>query len=149
MKTILRVIAIWTAQPSGTDRRRRRRVQARTSAPTAAAKRKGEVIMVTYEITTTVRADLCEAYEQYMREKHIPDLLETGAFAEASLGRSTAGRYRIWYEAHDRNALDRYLAGHVPRLRGHLLQTFPAGVDVTREEWTVLGTWSADREAEG
>lgn len=28
--------------------------------------------MVTYEITATVRADLCDAYEAYMREEHIP-----------------------------------------------------------------------------
>lgn len=36
--------------------------------------------MVTYEITATVRADLCDAYEKYMAERHIPDVLDTGAF---------------------------------------------------------------------
>jgi len=29
---------------------------------------------VTYEITAEVREDLCEKYEQFMIERHIPDL---------------------------------------------------------------------------
>ena len=39
--------------------------------------------MVTYEITAIVRANLCDAYEKYMTERHIPDVLQTGAFAGA------------------------------------------------------------------
>jgi len=97
--------------------------------------------MVTYEITATVRAELCAAYERYMRERHIPDLLETGAFAGASLSRSAPGRYRIRYEAHSRAALDDYISAHAPRLRRHFAETFPAGVELTREEWAVLASW--------
>src|SRR5687768_15887083 len=97
--------------------------------------------MVTYEITAIVREDLCDAYETYMSARHIPDLLATGAFTAASLSRSSAGRYRIRYEASSREALDDYLRDHAPRLRAHFASKFPAGVDVTREEWTVLATW--------
>jgi len=103
--------------------------------------------MVTYEITATVRPDLCEAYEQYMRARHIPDLLETGAFAGASLSRSVPGRYRVRYEARSRKALDAYLAEHAPRLRQHFTETFPTGVELTREEWTVLASWPSATEA--
>ena len=31
--------------------------------------------MVTYEITTLVQPHLVEAYERYMREHHIPEIL--------------------------------------------------------------------------
>jgi hypothetical protein len=97
--------------------------------------------MVTYEITARVRADLCDAYERYMTERHIPDVLETGAFAGASFSRTLPGRYRIRYEAHSRVALDRYLKDSAAELRAHFNETFPDGVELTREEWDVLATW--------
>ena len=96
---------------------------------------------ITYEITATVRPELCEAYERYMRDRHIPDLLATGAFDGASFGRSSPGRYRVRYEARGRAALDRYLAEHAPRLRAHFVEAFPSGVELAREEWTVLARW--------
>ena len=99
--------------------------------------------MVSYEITATVRADLCAEYERYMQSRHIPDLLATGAFAGASLSRSAPGRYRIRYEAHDAAALARYLEHDAPALRRHFAESFPVGVELSREEWTVLATWPA------
>jgi len=98
--------------------------------------------MITYEITASVRADLCESYERYMQDEHIPDLLNTGSFIVATFTRSTPGRYRICYQALDRASLDRYIAEHAPRLRAHLLARFPDGVELTREEWLVLKTWA-------
>lgn len=100
--------------------------------------------MVTYEITATAAPHLRDAYEQYMIERHIPDLLETGCFAGASISRSSPGRYRIRYEARSRESLDAYLAAHAQRLRDHFQQTFPDGVEVTREEWDVIRRWGAD-----
>lgn len=97
--------------------------------------------MLTYEITANVRPDLCDAYERYMRGRHIPDLMRTGAFVAASFSRSAAGRYRIRYEARSREELDAYLAEHAPRLRQHFTDTFSDGVEVVREEWNVLERW--------
>ena len=97
--------------------------------------------MVTYEITATVRADLVGAYERFMRDQHIPDLLATGLFSSATLGRSQPGRYRIRYEARSREALDRYVAEHAPRLRAHLQREFPEGIELSREEWEILKSW--------
>ena len=105
-------------------------------------------MMVTYEITASVRADLIPAYERYMRDRHIPDLLATGAFAAASLSRSTPGRYRIRYEAFSREALDRYLREHAGRLRAHAQERFREGVELTREEWTILASWPAGSDTE-
>lgn len=96
---------------------------------------------ITYEVTAVVRAELCEEYETYMREHHIQDLMSTGAFLGASLSRSSPGRYRIRYEATDRQALDRYLRHEAPRLRRHAMDRFPEGVSLEREEWTVLAVW--------
>ena len=97
--------------------------------------------MVTYEITATVRADLSAAYEKYMTERHIPDVLQTGAFSGASFSRTSPGRYRIRYETHSRVALDRYLKDNAAMLRAHFTETFPDGVELTREEWDIIATW--------
>jgi hypothetical protein len=104
--------------------------------------------MVTYEITATVRGDLIDRYERFMRERHIPDLLATGHFAAATFERSQPGRYRIRYEAGSRTALHRYVSEHAPRLRAHLQGEFPEGIELTREEWDIVQSWPrADAEA--
>ena len=90
---------------------------------------------VTYEITATVEPEFAVEYERHMIDRHIPDLMATGQFASAMLGRSAVGRYRVRYEAKDRDALDAYLNDHAPRLREHFHQTFPTGVELSREEW--------------
>lgn len=100
---------------------------------------------VTYEITAIVRDDLVDAYEKYMRERHIPDVLRSGAFSSASFSRSAPGRYRIRYEASARSQLDDYLANHAAALRGHFTQTFPAGIELSREEWIVIEGWQDSR----
>ena len=96
-----------------------------------------------YEITATVRADLIENYEKYMRERHIPDLLATGFFSGAKLAFAAENRYRIQYEARDREALDEYLNTQAARLRADFLAHFPEGVELTRENWEVVQIWTA------
>jgi len=100
--------------------------------------------MIIYEITTIVRADLIEKYESYMREQHIPELLETGFFGGAKFTRSVENRYRIQYEAHDQMALDEYLQTDATRLREDFLAHFGEGVEVLRENWNVLEVWKTD-----
>jgi len=96
---------------------------------------------VTYEITATVRSDLIDRYEPFMRERHIPDLMRTGCFLGATFSRSTPGRYRMRYEARSRAHLEAYLAEHAPALRRHFDDTFPSGIELSREEWDVLESW--------
>ncbi len=97
--------------------------------------------MVIYEITATVRADIIEKYEKYMRERHIPDLLATGFFSGAYFTRSTENRYRIQYLAHDQTALDNYLGNDAERLRADFLAHFGEGIENLREIWSVLEMW--------
>lgn len=93
---------------------------------------------VTYEITATVEFAFRAKFERFMIERHIPDLMATGCFGEASFSRSEPGRYRTRYEAIDREAMERYLVDHAPRLRVHTMETFPIGVVFEREEWVML-----------
>jgi catechol 2,3-dioxygenase-like lactoylglutathione lyase family enzyme len=96
---------------------------------------------VTYEVTATVRPDLVERYERYMRDRHVPDLLATGCIVAATFSRSAPGRYRIRYEAPDQQSLDTYLTDHAPALRASVEQEFGNGVSLSREVWTVLEQW--------
>ena len=103
--------------------------------------------MITYEVTATVDASLIDAYERYMRDHHLPDVLATGCFEAASFSRSEAGRYRIRYEVRDRATLDRYVAEHAPRLRADVEKHFPSGVTLGREVWDVLESWTGAQRA--
>jgi hypothetical protein len=96
---------------------------------------------VIYEITTIVKAELVEKYEDYMRQRHIPDLLATGYFRGADFSRSSVGCYRVRYEAFNQNALDKYLDTDAARLRADFIEHFPEGVEVSREVWSVLQVW--------
>ena len=98
--------------------------------------------MVVYEVTATVDLELCEDYEVFMRERHIPDLLATKSFVGASFERSTPGRYRIRYIASSRESLDAYLSDAAPRLRTDFANHFPFGVELSREEWTVIESFA-------
>lgn len=73
--------------------------------------------MITYEIIVDVAPKLVETYESFMRQEHIPDVLATGCFQQASFTRSDRGRYRIRYEVGTAEMLESYLAAHAPRLR--------------------------------
>jgi Domain of unknown function (DUF4286) len=99
--------------------------------------------MVTYEVTTLVDPRLIEAYERYMRQVHIPDLLATGCFHAAALTRSAVGRYRVRYEAPTEAHLERYLATHATKLREEFVSHFPEGVTATREVWVAMQSWGA------
>lgn len=94
--------------------------------------------MVVYEVTASVELELCDAYERYLVERHIPDLIATGRFAGASFDRAEAGRYRIRYEAPTAEDLESYLADDAQRLRKDFTDHFPTGVELSREVWTVL-----------
>lgn len=99
--------------------------------------------MIIYEITATVAPGLVAEYERYMQEHHIPALLATGCFRSAAFTCSAAGRYRMRYDAPDEADLARYLATHAERLRAEFTGRFPAGIQLSREVWTVRRAWAA------
>lgn len=94
--------------------------------------------MVVYEVTAVVDLELCDVYETFMLDRHIPQLMATGRFTTASFDRSEDGLYRIRYEAATGEDLKRYLADDAPSLRRDFSVHFPTGIELSREEWTVL-----------
>lgn len=97
--------------------------------------------MVSYEVAVQVPADTAEAFEAYMRRKHIPEILATGCFQEARFERSPEGRFRTCYLAPDQEALDRYLRDHASAFRADFLAHFPEGCKVAREVWATVQTF--------
>lgn len=103
--------------------------------------------MVIYEVTTDVAAHAIAAYESYMRDQHIPEVLGTGCFESASIARSMPGRYRIRYIARSMDVLDRYLASYAQQFRADFAAHLASGVTVSREVWTELQQWTATGNA--
>jgi hypothetical protein len=104
------------------------------------------VAAVIYEITATVAPERVTEYETYMRQHHIPALLATGRFYSASLARSAPGRYRVGYTAVHSVELERYVASYAEALRAEFSARFPTGVELSREVWTVVETWSGGED---
>ncbi|MCA1623127.1 MAG: DUF4286 family protein [Acidobacteria bacterium] len=100
--------------------------------------------MVIYEITAVVEQSLVEAYENYICERHIPDLLKTGYFRGARFTRSGGNRYRVHYEAFSQSALDEYLKTEAERLRADFLAYFPADIELSREVWEIVQIFNPD-----
>jgi hypothetical protein len=98
--------------------------------------------MIIYEVTAVVEARLAEAYERYMRQHHIPDVLASGCFQSADFANAPPGRYRMRYEASTAEDLERYLATHAARLREDAASRFPEGIVLSREVWTAIQRWS-------
>lgn len=98
--------------------------------------------MIIYEVTTDVTPAGIPAYERYMRETHIPDVLATGCFVRATIARSIPGRYRITYAARNMDVLDAYLSTHAPQLRDDFAAHLGSTVQVSREVWSELQHWT-------
>ena len=96
---------------------------------------------ISYEVSIDVRPDLSEAFESFMIDVHIPDVISTGAFTDARFGMLEPGRYRASYTCSSREILDKYLLDHSPRLREDVAKHFPEGLTIAREEWNVLASF--------
>lgn len=104
---------------------------------------------VVYEVTVVVEGDPAADFEEFMRRRHIPEVLATGYFTGASFLRSSSGtRYCTRYTAESREALDNYLESAAAALRADFLEHFPAGVQVSREVWEEIEKFDAKAGAE-
>jgi hypothetical protein len=91
---------------------------------------------VSYEVTARVRKDLVASFASFMTEKHIREVLQTGAFVAASFERLSADVFRTRYSATSLADVERYVNTHSARLRADVAVHFPEGVEFTRETWT-------------
>jgi hypothetical protein len=93
--------------------------------------------MISYEVIVTVAPDIAGRFDDYMIDKHIADVVETGHFATATYYRD-GERRRTVYEAYDQESLDEYIANDADRLRDDFAEHFPDGVSVSREKWEAV-----------
>lgn len=96
---------------------------------------------VQYEVRANIRKDLCDAFESFMTDVHIPEVMDTGAFSAAHFATIAPGKYRASYVAHGEEALAKYLVEYSPGLRADVAERFPEGVEFSREEWTILASF--------
>lgn len=93
---------------------------------------------IVYEITASVEITVIDDFIDFMVEEHIPALLETGHFSSATIARD-AETLRISYMAKSREDLSMYLDQHASRLRAEVIERFPVGISIERNEWELLG----------
>lgn len=98
--------------------------------------------MIAYEVRVEVREDMAEAFETYMRRKHLREILATGCFQLIRFERAEAGVFRTRYEAVSRADLDRYLAHHAAHFRADFMVHCPEGCVVTREVLATVESFS-------
>ena len=78
--------------------------------------------MVVYNVTINVDNDVREAWLRWMRETHIPEVLDTGLFRRATLTRVLAeeeggSTYAVQYLCHDMESFDHYERNFAAELR--------------------------------
>lgn len=93
---------------------------------------------VRYNVRVTVGDGLADRFAEYMRSKHIPDVLAAGKFDSGEIARSDDGSFLVSYQAASRSDLDEYLENHTGRLREAFSREFPFEVRVEREVLEVL-----------
>ncbi|HZU53836.1 MAG TPA: DUF4286 family protein [Holophagaceae bacterium] len=98
--------------------------------------------MIAYEVRVEVREDMRDAFEFYMRRKHLREILATGCFQAIHFERADECVYRSRYEAASRADLDRYLKHHAAHFRADFMVHCPEGCTVTREVLETVETFS-------
>ncbi len=98
--------------------------------------------MIIYAVVLETDDSLGEKLEDYMRSKHIPDVLATGCFSGAELARCGGGVLRVSYKARDPVSLEEYLSQHTQGLRDAFAEEFPHEVNARREILEVVDIWA-------
>lgn len=100
--------------------------------------------MIIYNVTVNVDESIHDSWVEWMRKKHIKDVLNTGKFASArfvkvlvdeSMGGVT---YATQYVAYDREHLDSYLSEDAPKLREEGLKLFADKMLAFRTELEII-----------
>ncbi|MCW5950380.1 MAG: DUF4286 family protein [Pyrinomonadaceae bacterium] len=94
-------------------------------------------MMISYEVTIEASDTSVERLDDYMIDKHIPDVLSAGCFVSARYYRD-GQRRRTIYEAETNGDLERYLAEYAESLRADFAEHFPNSVSVSREIWEAV-----------
>ena len=100
--------------------------------------------MIIYNVTINIEASVHDKWLQWMRNKHIDDILSTGLFisarmvkvlVEEEMGGTT---YSVQYFTDSRAKLEDYYKNHAPRLRQEALSIFADKMIAFRTELEVM-----------
>lgn len=82
------------------------------------------VRMIIYNVTINISPDVEEDWKAWMKDHHIPDMIQTGCFESAKFLRllnespdAEGNTYAIQYFARDQSSVDHYLEKFAPKLR--------------------------------
>ena len=105
--------------------------------------------MLIYNVTIHVDDSVLSRWLDWMQATHIPDVLNTGKFLEATMTRvlveeETGGTtYSVQYKVKDRQTLERYYHEDADRLRKETLGNFGDAILAFRTELEVLSIQKA------
>lgn len=107
--------------------------------------------MILYNVTVIIDEDIQDEWLQWMKEVHIPEVMETGMFIENKICRIHAHEeggksYSIQYLAPDMETYDRYQQDFAPALQASHNDRYPGKFAAFR---TVLEVIHHTRKDEG
>ncbi len=80
--------------------------------------------MIIYSVTVNIEDEIHDDWLKWMKEIHIPDVLNTGLFTDHRLSKvishnpeETGTTYNIQYDCKDMKTLHKYQATHAPALQ--------------------------------
>ncbi|WP_318343494.1 DUF4286 family protein [Flagellimonas baculiformis] len=100
--------------------------------------------MLIYNVTINIDESVHDQWLVWMRDKHIPDMLETGKFSHAKMVKVLVEddmggiTYSIQYTTQDRQTLEAYYREDATRLRAEAQKNFPNKFVAFRTELEVI-----------
>jgi len=100
--------------------------------------------MLIYNVTVNIEESVHEPWLDWMRDRHIPDMLATGKFSHAKMVRVLVEEemggitYSIQYTVQDRKTLEAYFTEDADRLREAVQRSFPNKFVAFRTELEVV-----------
>lgn len=101
-----------------------------------------------YSVDIIIAHPRAAEWEEWMRSRHVPDVLATGCFRRAWMLRSaeadtaTHRGYRMLYELEDEGALERYRSQHAAFLQQEHLERYAGDYEASRTVHDVIETFS-------
>ncbi|MCU0422608.1 MAG: DUF4286 family protein [Bacteroidia bacterium] len=87
--------------------------------------------MIIYNVTVNVEEEVCQLWETWMKDKHIPEVMKTGMFISYSFHKlltrqddETGTTYVIQYSAPDMKHYEKYQQEFAPSLQADALKMF-------------------------
>jgi hypothetical protein len=86
--------------------------------------------LLIYNVTTKIDWSIHEAWVKWMKEKHLPEVMESGCFTDLRFVRlletdETEGpTYAAQFHAATREDYERYISQHAPTLRKDVMDTW-------------------------